>query len=433
MSEKLTIDPEFRELCRQLLPEERSLLEASIESEGCRDAIVTWANHSDTILDGHNRYEICTQLQRPFKTKAITFPDRQACIEWIISNQLGKRNLTNEEKSFLRGKRYRAEKKAQGGTGANQHKQSAQNEQSATADRLAVEYNTSPATIRRDADFADDVDAIAANVGPEAKQEILSGQSGLSRKQIQEVADAEPDKQPEKFQTAKKAHVANASGENEWYTPPEFIERARQAMGGIDLDPASCKEAQKVVKAKRFYDILDDGLSKKWKGRVWMNPPYSKDACSKFAEKLLAHAAAGDISQACVLVNNATETAWMQPMLRTCAAVCFPEGRIKFHDKTGKPANSPLQGQAILYFGSNRDDFEKAFSDIGPILFDTSGGAATEIVAGSAEPSACDRYEQRLIEWTKRQLQNIDDLSWSHAMGVWAKLADMRIEELESM
>lgn len=170
MADKLlTIDPEFRDLCRALTPEERSLLEASIEADGCRDDIVTWANHDDTILDGHNRYEICTQLDIKFKTTAINLPDRHACIEWIIANQLGKRNLTDEEKSFLRGKRYRAEKKARGGTGANQHKQSAQNEQSATAERLAAEYNTSPATIRRDANFADAVDKIAENVGPDAR------------------------------------------------------------------------------------------------------------------------------------------------------------------------------------------------------------------------------------------------------------------------
>lgn len=205
MADKLlTIDPEFRDLCRALTPEERSLLEASIEADGCRDDIVTWANHDDTILDGHNRYEICTQLDIKFKTTAINLPDRHACIEWIIANQLGKRNLTDEEKSFLRGKRYRAEKKAQGGTGANQHKQSAQNEQSATAERLAAEYNTSPATIRRDANFADAVDKIAENVGPDAKQEILSGKSGLSKKQIQNVGTAPPEEQKKAYEEAKE-------------------------------------------------------------------------------------------------------------------------------------------------------------------------------------------------------------------------------------
>lgn len=167
-------------------------------------------------------------------------------------------------------------------------------------------------------------------------------------------------------------HVSNNSVENEWYTPPDFIERARRTMGGIDLDPASCDEAQRVVKAKRFYSLTDDGLTKKWSGRVWMNPPYSKDACPAFTAKLLEHATAGDISQACVLVNNATETAWMQPMLRACSAACFPTGRIRFHDRSGKPANSPLQGQCVLYFGERTDEFIREFGDLGAVLVQTS-------------------------------------------------------------
>ena len=179
-------------------------------------------------------------------------------------------------------------------------------------------------------------------------------------------------------------HVSNNSVENEWYTPPDFIERARRTMGGIDLDPASCDEAQKLVKAKRFYTMADDGLTKKWKGRVWMNPPYSKDTCPKFTAKLLEHAAAGDISQACVLVNNATETAWMQPLLWSCAAACFISGRIKFLDKTGQPANSPLQGQAILYFGPNVEMFASEFMDTGTVLFATAIQAAVESVEASS-------------------------------------------------
>jgi ParB family chromosome partitioning protein len=164
-------------------------------------------------------------------------------------------------------------------------------------------------------------------------------------------------------------HVNKASGENEWYTPPVFIEAARKAMGSIDLDPASCETAQANVRAKRFYSIDDDGLAKKWKGNVWMNPPYSKELCAKFIDKLLSHATAGDITQACVLVNNATETGWGRDLLAGCSAVCFPSGRIKFLGRDGKPANSPLQGQMITYFGPHVCEFLAAFIPLGEILF----------------------------------------------------------------
>ena len=110
----LTIDKEFAGLCPNLTDEESAHLEASIEADGCRDEIVVWANHKDTILDGHHRYKICERLGKTFKTTALRFESREECIEWIIVNQLGRRNLTDEQKAFLIGKRQQAEKKAEG-------------------------------------------------------------------------------------------------------------------------------------------------------------------------------------------------------------------------------------------------------------------------------------------------------------------------------
>jgi hypothetical protein len=163
-------------------------------------------------------------------------------------------------------------------------------------------------------------------------------------------------------------HVSRNSGENEWYTPPKFIECARRAMGSIDLDPASCEVAQANVKAKRFLTIDHDGLSKRWSGTVWLNPPYCKEVCSLFTEKLLKHVASGQVTQACLLVNNATETVWLQSVLRACGAVCFPAGRIRYLNSAGKVAESPLQGQVIVYFGNAADRFQREFEEIGLIF-----------------------------------------------------------------
>ena len=68
--------------------------------------------HDGKILDGHNRYEICQRHNLPFETYEIDgIEDREAAINWIIDNQLGRRNLTPEQASFLRGKRFNMEKK----------------------------------------------------------------------------------------------------------------------------------------------------------------------------------------------------------------------------------------------------------------------------------------------------------------------------------
>ena len=162
-----------------------------------------------------------------------------------------------------------------------------------------------------------------------------------------------------------KCHVANNSGENEWYTPPTYVEAAALAMGGIDLDPASCEKAQENVKAGTFYTAEDNGLEKRWFGRVWLNPPYSKDLIGAFAEKV----ATENYEQACVLVNNATDARWFHRITETASAICFIKGRIKFLDSTGNPAKTPLQGQAVIYLGDRVAEFNDAFSELGFVVF----------------------------------------------------------------
>jgi phage N-6-adenine-methyltransferase len=160
-------------------------------------------------------------------------------------------------------------------------------------------------------------------------------------------------------------HVSQNTGNPEWYTPPDVLDAARTVLGDIELDPASSKIAQKTVKANRHYTAENDGLSKKWKGATWLNPPYASGLVSQFTEKLSEHYAAGDIPTAILLVNNATDTKWFQSAVELCSAVCFIAGRLKFLDESGTPARTPLQGQAVLYYGDNASGFIETFSDFG--------------------------------------------------------------------
>lgn len=185
------VDREFASLCPAPTAEESALLEESLSSEGCRDPLVVWANHGNILVDGHRRRALCKKLGIPFKIKALAFVDRAAVREWIITNQLARRNLTEEQRAYLRGKRYEGEKKKHGGDRKSQES-SGQNVHPKTAQKLAAEYGVDEKTVRRDAAFAQAVDQIGDSAGPEAKAAILSGQSGATKKEVIALAAAPP-------------------------------------------------------------------------------------------------------------------------------------------------------------------------------------------------------------------------------------------------
>lgn len=170
----------------------------------------------------------------------------------------------------------------------------------------------------------------------------------------------------EAISTTKRAHVANNSGNNEWYTPEKYIESARAVMGSIDLDPASSDIANETVKAEMYYTIETDGLAQPWYGNVWMNPPYAQPHIEQFIQKLADENSR--IEQAIVLVNNATETKWGSLLLSMADAVCFPTGRIRFVAPDGSLGDSPLQGQMIAYIGANPSKFIQNFKQYGVCL-----------------------------------------------------------------
>ena len=161
------------------------------------------------------------------------------------------------------------------------------------------------------------------------------------------------------------AHVSNNSGNNEWYTPPEFIEAARLVMGSIDTDPASCDYANLTVKAKTYYTIETDGLAHLWTGNVWMNPPYAEPLIGQFTSKLVDYYIDKHVRSAIVLVNNATETEWFQRLTDEASACMFPKTRIKFMNAQGKRTGAPLQGQAFVYFGPDPYGFAAIFGEWG--------------------------------------------------------------------
>lgn len=183
---KPNVNPVFRDLLPPLSAETYAGLEADIVRDGCRDPLRLWG---DTLIDGHNRLSICEKHGLDYRTEQITSIETESdAINWIINNQINKRNLTAEERRYLIGIRYRQEKKQQGGQipGSGQNVHSIK-----TAEKIAAEYKIDEKAVRRAEKFADGVDAIA-KVNPTLRDEIISGNSKLTVNQVAAFAKPEP-------------------------------------------------------------------------------------------------------------------------------------------------------------------------------------------------------------------------------------------------
>jgi phage N-6-adenine-methyltransferase len=154
------------------------------------------------------------------------------------------------------------------------------------------------------------------------------------------------------------------TGENEWYTPKQYIEAARAVLGTIDLDPASSEIAQRTVKASKFFTIETYGLAQEWKGTVWLNPPYAQPLIANFADKMIAEIGAGHVKTAIMLTHNYTDTAWFQKLAQAASSICFPRGRVLFEAPDGTFA-APTQGQTFFLFGNNPGAFFEVFRPLG--------------------------------------------------------------------
>ena len=201
---QLKIDPEFKNLIRPLRREEYRQLELNLVMEGCREDLIVW---NETIVDGHNRYEICNKMHIPYGIKELDFPDRDAAIAWICANQLGRRNISEETRKYLIGKQFEAEKLAgavKNPNGNNQYstfdeavviapqeQDEETHSRSKTAERIAKDNHISKGTVEKYAIYARAMDALAEK-DAEIVPRILSGQYKIAHKNVVELSKLSP-------------------------------------------------------------------------------------------------------------------------------------------------------------------------------------------------------------------------------------------------
>lgn len=376
-----------------LSAEEYAELKADIRERGVMIPIEF--DESGNVLDGHHRLQICNELGITDYPKIVrTGMTEQEKITHARKLNMARRHLTQEQKRELI---------------REQLKETPEKSDRQIAESLGV-HHTTVSTQRAKLEDSNELAKLATSKGSDGKEYPRQVERS-TYKQVEyeddnaeieseeyETSEAEDDQVLYKFDEVveeygsvleryydikpksddaksndleseiienddkKKPHVSFNSGNNEWYTPKEFIEAARVAMGSIDLDPASNDIANEVVKAETYYTAETNGLDKEWTGNVWMNPPYASDLIGKFVDKLIEQRE--NYEQAIVLVNNATETEWFNKLISISSAVCFPKSRVKFYMPDGK-TGAPLQGQAVLYVGKNIEKFMNAFDGFG--------------------------------------------------------------------
>lgn len=271
----MIIDKEIKNLIQPLTQDERQLLEESILTEGCRDALIVW---NDILLDGHNRYEICQAYNIPFQTVNHDFDSREAAINWIINNQLGRRNLTPEAVSYLRGKRYQAEKRQGERTDLTSGK-SYQKSQD-----LADEFKVSERTIRNDATFAAAVDTLTETLGDDVRADILGREARLTKTDTQHLAEIAVSN-PETAKTIVERIRSGESGKDtiKLLKREQREEQRRQTVEQkIDTLPPQTLDRFKLIVGdmrERMPEIYDASIDV-----IITDPPYSEEYLSLYED-----------------------------------------------------------------------------------------------------------------------------------------------------
>ncbi len=203
----LKTDKTFKQLIPPLSSNEQKQLEENIMKDGCREPLCIWG---DTIVDGHNRYEICNRLKIPFHIQEIEFNNREEVIVWICANQLGRRNISEETRKYLIGKRYKTEKKLgiRNPSGKNQHsakfgKYKLEKFKRMTAEEIGKEYQVSERTVRKYANYAHSIDLLSKK-DSELIPKILSGKIKLSGDTLSDLV-----KQPPKIINSVKNRLSH--------------------------------------------------------------------------------------------------------------------------------------------------------------------------------------------------------------------------------
>lgn len=257
---ELKIDPEFRDKIPPLTDAEYEQLKDNILCDGeVYEPICIW---NGTIVDGHNRWKIIQEHPTiPFRTKEMSFADKWEAFDWMYKKQLGRRNLTDEQRTVLIGKMYEARKQSHGG----QLRGSRQNDDSIHSGRtvmqIAKELGVGQKTVERAEKFAKGIDKIA-EVSPEAAGKILAGNSGINKAAVMDLVKRNEDEVKEFAESVvsgeAKQQKKKRSGNPASLVPGGFTKEEREQRERIEkiVNNMYDTESEKMFTVENFIEEL---------------------------------------------------------------------------------------------------------------------------------------------------------------------------------
>ena len=362
-----------------------------IKSNGLLRPIVVYGD-PPRILDGRNRLAACKLAEVAPLFETFTATEDEA-IAFVLSSNLHRRHLTTAQKATLAVKLLPLEQDAA---------------------RRRMHVGRPPAGIEPPQDVAEVPSHAGAPVNGEANA-LAGAKVGISKETVRKAAKIATDA-PDVFDAMQSGVVRTlgeatklakldeerrskvleqmkaegirlkdadveptpvfyrSTGQVEWYTPGNVLDAARQVLGGtIDLDPASCAEANNTVKAASYYDIEADGLAQEWHAeRLWLNGPYGtvgprggESRQGVWVKKLLDEHTAGRTKQAILLVRAATCSAWFRPLWQF--PLVFLAKRLEFVQGPGATGQS-VAHSAVVGVGVDVERFVEVFSSWGHVI-----------------------------------------------------------------
>jgi len=320
--------------------EELDELADDIQENGLKEAICI---HDGKIIDGRNRYLACERAG--VEPHYQEWDGQGSLVSFVVSLNLKRRHLSESQRAMVAGKLANMRSGSRTDLVRNGAEPPA-NWREVSQTEAATLLNVGERSVQR-------AKTVIDRGVPELQQAVEHGE--VSVLAASEIARAPQEKQRERL----NVHFSSSSDDHN--TPRHILDMVMAVMGEIDLDPCSNSKESPNVPAKYHYTKSDDGLSKKWFGRVYMNPPYG-DEIPKWVGKLVDTFESGEVKEAIALLPARTDTAWFN---QVCSyTICFVRGRLKFGDAN----NSAPFPSAVVYLGSRSKRFIKAFSEIGPVF-----------------------------------------------------------------